>query len=253
MLLVGVVGSISMAMRQISIFKATAIKTLPMISIQLSAQFWGYLSPAGLGVDALKFVSLKQYISPISYLMVSVFLDRVCGFLWITLIGISGIIMNYDLLFPGDLLHSDNDFGIYALIAISLVSFILFVSRRVKNSFLIRAFSWKGDVLRLFLWSGATFLLSIIRFYLLFNVVELSLPWPILLILPFVILLSSLWPLSLAGMGVVEVSIVGFLALLGVSTEQALAFALTHRLVGILTCVVGYLLSKVLSFYRAGS
>lgn len=236
---------VAMAMRQHSIFTANLILKKKIVSIQFSSQFWGYLSPGGVGVDALKFLALNKYISSKSYLVSSLLIDRLSGMVWVLCVGSISFILCGDVFF--------SHFGFFnskyiILIFVFSILVIFYIFSRYRD-FLIRTVSLlRGRKMSLFFWSGLVFFLSVIRLMVIAQMAEINLPFIIFTMLPLIVLVSSLWPFSIAGLGVIEVSIIGFLTFINVPVEQSFILALTLRLVGAITCIIGYVISFVLLF-----
>ncbi|MCX8030717.1 MAG: flippase-like domain-containing protein [Thermodesulfovibrionales bacterium] len=220
-----------------------------LFSLYSIGAFFNICLPGIIGGDAIKVYYLNKALNQLSpdkikhgdktnltaISIASVFLDRYIGFFSLLCIGI--------VAFPFSLPQLHKEHLVYLIAWLLPLFFVVFVSFSflifwqkigLSNQFLAKIYNYfspyrlKNDtLLKTFLYSFIIQLTVIISIYILSNSLLLHIPLFYLFTFIPLILLTTLLPISISGLGVREFSFIFFLGGIGVSPESAITLSLS--------------------------
>ena len=202
-----------------------------LFSLYMIGSFFNIFLPGIIGGDAVKGMYLYRETGKGSLALASIFMDRYFGF--VVLIAICAIAFPFGYKYlQGSRIEWLLPFTIFFFIVGSLLFFSLKLGRRIKffselyNYFYLYR-NQRGVIGKALILSTFVQLAGIIAVYILSLGLGTHIPFIAFLIyLPLIILFSML-PISISGLGVREGAFVVFFGLIGVKPETATAISLS--------------------------
>ncbi|SDF58522.1 hypothetical protein SAMN04488589_0957 [Methanolobus vulcani] len=221
------------------------VGTLSVTEMVFLSWFANSIVPAKMGDVYRSHLLKKETNTPISNTIGTIMIERIFDILLLlVLLSISGFLLFKNKM-PDEIFHSI-EIG-YILLVIIMVGLVFFITMKEKmlriipekfhfhfinfHDSIFDSFSDRKTMLYVIVTTALTWFFESSRFLLVTKSMGLELAIPAII---FVVLASSLLtaiPLTPAGLGAVEVSIVFILGIMGVDTNIAAAVALLDRLI----------------------
>lgn len=223
-------------------FKLLCEKTLIGFSL-------GQLLPTSIGGDAYRVFSLKKYGGKEIFL--SVFLDRLYGFMSLLTFVLIFLPSQLHYFYPISSMERVLESGI--LLSVFLIIFFLFIKKLKSHVAFIgvifsylealkRYFSFSRNDLFIFFLSFFGGCLAMVPFYFIAQDLDISLTLSQILFTMSLVSILAILPLSLAGWGLREASVVIILSYYGISKEKALALSLAFGTVQLFVAIPGLII-----------
>ncbi len=223
------------------------------------SQFYAAILPGQVMGEAAKIIYMKRYCNDLENVAASVIVDKASSFLGIFVIGAIGLIAD---------LKGNIAIGIVFLVAsILIIMFLIFLRFEKPYNFLCKVIDLISKKIKFF--SKVKNFISSLRYYskrtdLLIKSVLLAVVCQFIGVLMYFVVCTSLsitisiwslmWiyaslsvavfiPISVAGIGLREVTLVGLLGIYGVSSQLALAFSLIILFLTVLSGFIGGIVS----------
>lgn len=209
------------------------------LKLSFVGQFFSSFLPGSISGDIYKILFLKEQKVSLVGASSLISLDRLVGLLWVLIFGIGYIALFSPFHFQSDISW---DTIFYSLLAVLLSVLSLYISYKKNSYFHSRLVSFTNEIKYDFsliskkqqcyflLSSLGTFLVRIFKFYIISLIFGVSLNFSDFFLVVFLIQIASMIPLTIGGLGVIEVSLVYALSLFGVPNETGLAIALINRI-----------------------
>lgn len=228
--------------------------TSALTKIHFIGIFCNNFFPSSIGGDVIRGLLIKSDKTPLSVIVSSIFVERILGV--VALVCLSGLAFGYLLLFATELLpHTlvatlQQVFLIGAAFALILVLFQRQVNRFVRKINLRLAEGMTDHKWMIFMQSVALHFIGIVALYLLSQALGESLGFfYFVLLCPLVIVISML-PITINGLGLREGSFVLLFSFVGMTQEAALMISLLWLLLFYSQCVFGFYFAQKIDVKR---